>query len=410
MNEHSGDNHYHTPPRPPPHTHKKSSALPDGNYDIFIIPPHSAGSGFLYLPSLKPNTNSFIAGFLSALIIVIVYNILTPTLYKLFALLNSGIGILLLLLSSAAIFHVYHTSPFLASSRPYFNNDHNTPKPTASSSSSSYTYQTHNNPAPPRSTFTSTPSSPESPWDKARAETRRREASRAQAAAATAAKEASERLAKEAAEKNKWEQARAREKDIREREAREKIAKERAERTNTAKPSTQHYHPSSPVTGRKYEKPTAESVGGTDSDYHSQTQKDRSKHVYAESENMSESSYAPSGSTTRTTPPPSSHSNPTERYKTTDENKVVIKGVYMFTNKQKMPESMLVAGNAGVTDGLILRITTEGLFIDDDVRGVPQREWDVKAWGIKLVEVSLSSPLFRLLDDGFTDSFYYIDW
>ena len=25
-------------------------------------------------------------------------------------------------------------------------------------------------------------------------------------------------------------------------------------------------------------------------------------------------------------------------------------------------------------------------FIDDDVRGVPQREWDVKAWTLKLVE------------------------
>lgn len=40
-----------------------------------------------------------------------------------------------------------------------------------------------------------------------------------------------------------------------------------------------------------------------------------------------------------------------------------------------------------MTDGLVLRITTEGLFIDDDVRGVPQREWDVKAWTLKLVEV-----------------------
>jgi hypothetical protein len=40
-----------------------------------------------------------------------------------------------------------------------------------------------------------------------------------------------------------------------------------------------------------------------------------------------------------------------------------------------------------VTDGLVLRITTEGLFIDDDIRGVPQREWDVKAWTMKLVEV-----------------------
>ena len=47
----------------------------------------------------------------------------------------------------------------------------------------------------------------------------------------------------------------------------------------------------------------------------------------------------------------------------------------------------LVSGMGSVTDGLVLRITTEGLFIDDDVRGVPQREWDVKAWTLKLVEV-----------------------
>jgi hypothetical protein len=33
------------------------------------------------------------------------------------------------------------------------------------------------------------------------------------------------------------------------------------------------------------------------------------------------------------------------------------------------------------------------LFIDDDVRGVPQREWDVKAWTLKLVEVWC--PTFR---------------
>ncbi|CRK45824.1 hypothetical protein BN1723_006732 [Verticillium longisporum] len=53
----------------------------------------------------------------------------------------------------------------------------------------------------------------------------------------------------------------------------------------------------------------------------------------------------------------------------------------------KTPASNLLSGIGTVTDGLILRITTEGLFIDDDVRGVPQREWDVKAWTLKLVEV-----------------------
>lgn len=66
----------------------------------------------------------------------------------------------------------------------------------------------------------------------------------------------------------------------------------------------------------------------------------------------------------------------------------MIKAVYSFNNAfLKTPTSQLVAGVGSVTDGLILRITTEGLFIDDDVRSVPQREWDVKAWTMKLVEV-----------------------
>jgi hypothetical protein len=32
-------------------------------------------------------------------------------------------------------------------------------------------------------------------------------------------------------------------------------------------------------------------------------------------------------------------------------------------------------------------MTTEGLFIDDVIRKQPQREWDVKAWSVKLIEV-----------------------
>lgn len=98
----------------------------------------------------------------------------------------------------------------------------------------------------------------------------------------------------------------------------------------------------------------------------------------------SESSYAASHSTARTTPPPS-HRGP---YTTKDPDKIVLKAVYSFNNQFiKTPSSQLVSGVGTVTDGLILRITTEGLFIDDDVRGVPQREWDVKAWTMKLVEV-----------------------
>lgn len=75
-------------------------------------------------------------------------------------------------------------------------------------------------------------------------------------------------------------------------------------------------------------------------------------------------------------------------YTTKDPDKIVIKAVYGFLNSfAKTPASQLVSGVGSVTDGLILRITTEGLFIDDDVRGVPQREWDIKAWTLKLVEV-----------------------
>lgn len=75
-------------------------------------------------------------------------------------------------------------------------------------------------------------------------------------------------------------------------------------------------------------------------------------------------------------------------YSTKDPDKIVISAVYLFMNQfSKTPASQLVSGVGTVTDGLILRITTEGLFIDDDVRGVPQREWDVKAWTLKSVEV-----------------------
>ena len=85
----------------------------------------------------------------------------------------------------------------------------------------------------------------------------------------------------------------------------------------------------------------------------------------------------PSQSTSRTTPPPS-HRAP---YRSTDAQKIIIKAVYLFNKKfTNKPISKLVSGVGAVTDGLVLRISTEGLFIDDDVRKVAQREWDVKAW------------------------------
>ena len=76
------------PPRPPPHGQNPrppgggqgGCGLPDGNYDIFIIPPHSSGSGFLYLPSLKPQRNSFIAGVASTLVCVYIWSLVAPVL------------------------------------------------------------------------------------------------------------------------------------------------------------------------------------------------------------------------------------------------------------------------------------------------------------------------------------------
>lgn len=156
-------------------------------------------------------------------------------------------------------------------------------------------------------------------------------------------------------------------------------------------PTAQRSQPPSPT--KRPPPPTAKTFRGTEDDAYSYRPYDQPKkplHKKAPSSVWSESSYAASQSTSRTTPPPS-HRGP---YSTKDPNKIVIKAVYAFNNAfQKTPTSQLVAGVGSVTDGLILKIKTEGLFIDDDVRDVPQREWDVKAWSMKLVEVWC--PFFR---------------
>ena len=230
-----------------------------------------------------------------------------------------------------------------------------------------------------------------------------------------AEKEALEKLAREKAEKEALEKL-AREKAEKEaREARLKEAKLRAEVAAEFKPkeSTSTYafsavgektnpwprgqppaarsQPPSPT--KKPPIPTAKTYLGTDEDAFSYRPYDKPKkpmHKKSHSSLYSESSYAASHSTSRTTPPPSNRGP----YSTKDPDKIVIKAVYSFNNAfLKTPTSQLVSGVGSVTDGLILRITTEGLFIDDDVRGVPQREWDVKAWTMKLVEVWC--PSFR---------------
>ncbi|KAI0165906.1 hypothetical protein GGR57DRAFT_141413 [Xylariaceae sp. FL1272] len=146
-----------------------------------------------------------------------------------------------------------------------------------------------------------------------------------------------------------------------------------------------------PSAARRPPPPTAKSFRGTDEDTYSYRPYDQPKaHSRRRSGEtvFTESSYAASQSTSRTTPPPSMRAP----YSTKDPSKIVIKAVYAFLNQySKTPASQLLSGLHPVTDGLILRITTEGLFIDDDLRGVPQREWDVKAWTLKTMGIHCPS-------------------
>ncbi len=155
--------------------------------------------------------------------------------------------------------------------------------------------------------------------------------------------------------------------------------------------------PSSP--SKKPPAPTAKSDLGTDEDAYSFRPYDKPKRPARKKSisDMSETSWAPSQSTARTTPPPSVRAP----YTTKDPDKIVIHAVYGYLNQfAKTPSSQLISGVGSVTDGLILRVTTEGLFIDDDVRGVAQREWDVKAWTLKMVEVWCPAHSAALANSG----------
>lgn len=243
-------------------------------------------------------------------------------------------------------------------------------------------------------------------WEKAREETKKRADEQKAKEAEKKRKEDLEKRLKELREKE------ARERELREKLAREKLAREKTQKEEDDKPKGSTYafsavgertnpwprgqpaarsQPSSPT--KKPPPPTARTYLGTEEETYSFRPYDKPKkpmHKKSHSSLYSESSYAASQSTSRTTPPPS-HRGP---YSTKDPDKIVIKAVYSFNNAfLKTPTSQLISGVGSVTDGLILRITTEGLFIDDDVRGVPQREWDVKAWTMKLVEVWC--PSFR---------------
>lgn len=417
------------PPPPPPHGQnpRPPGGLPDGNYDIFIIPPHSAGSGFLYLPSLQPHRNSFIAGAAVALVAVGIYAIVMPVLKAWLATVMAGNawGVLVLVIivgAGAWAFGKTSVEGAAGADPPGGNTGGAGASAQQQSGAWGAPPRPQSGPEPQPTQSAPKPESAQTGWEKARDETRKREEARKRAeemdrkrAEGAKAREEAERAAKAKAEKEKWEQARAREKEQREREARERLAKEKRESTpdrdrvirerieklrkEREERERQKAASSPSATGRasprkEYVRPTAKSYAGTDDEYSfrpydtppppPKPKPPAHKASSASSiSGVSDSSYAPSHTTARTTPPPSMRGP----YSTTDPDKIQIKGVYLFNDSfPTKPVSQLVVAQAGVTDGLILNIRTEGLFIDDDVRKVPQREWDVKAWTLKLVE------------------------
>ncbi|KAM0738319.1 hypothetical protein ACQRIT_006056 [Beauveria bassiana] len=492
------------PPPPPPHGEMpRSGGLPPGKYDIFVIPEHSAGSGFLYLPSLQPNINSFVAGFASALILVALCQSMAPAFRAWWdsfqGLGNMGITLLIIGVgfgawalgrtqndsgSSSSSKSKASGSPpppphsgtragpapgGYASTPPPNNPPPNNPPPN-SPPPNDPPPQSPPPPPPPRNAGADKPQSswqkpppptgnkrPENPkpsakgsWEKARDEMRKKEEERkAKEAEQKRREELAKRLAELRAKEAKERMEREKEKQRKEKEIADKNGKEAkiaeakaaaakvaeakaaqakaaevktaAEKAKAAAP-TQIPSPTTDRVGSSYaysgvgEKmsmwpngkppapssitskapssppkkqppaPTARTFVSTDEDAFSYRPYDKPRRHQRRNSGgsmASDGSWAPSHTTAHTSPPPSMRGP----YTTKDPDKIVIQAVYLFMNQYaKTPASQLISGVGTVTDGLILRITTEGLFIDDDVRGVPQREWDVKAWTLKLVE------------------------
>lgn len=433
------------PPPPPPHGSNqqgaRSGGLPDGRYDIFVIPPHSSGSGFLYLPSLQTQRNSFLAGCFCTAASFFIYTTAVPVVkdWLLTTINGGGGGVFMLICGIAVVAWAFgKTQGEWAQSSPGENSRANTGSGGHQGPNSSR----YSNAAPPPQTHTPPPQSPPPPppppnhgtsnpppqsswqrsppqantkanttgakssWEKAREETRKREEERKKAEELKRRREelekerqkqrekdASERLERERKEKKEKEEKVAaaaaaavraemeKEKEKARAEAQalaDAAAKARAEAQAQAQAQAQASPKRPPMPSARTER---------DDDAYSFRPYDRPKQTHkanSAASMYSESSYAPSQSTARTTPPPSARGP----YSTKDPDKIILKGVFAFNNAfMRTPISQLISGQGNVTDGLILRITTEGFFIDDDVRGVAQREWDVKAWTMKLAEV-----------------------
>lgn len=442
------------PPPPPPHganpgntagssdndgRYRSSTDLPDGPYDIFVIPPHSSGSGFLYLPSLKCHRNSFLAGVAAALVAVALYVNVLPVLKSWFSgvVANGGMGVFMLVIGVAVAGWAFGKTQSEAgssgsdSSRPGTTGgagtrggsgagtntsnsggqksgasfggapNHGQQYPGGQYPSGQYTgaHQHYNDAqSGPNTGGGAGPSDKRPEWDKSREDTQRKEEIRRKMEEFRKKRKEEEEKKKEQEEKEAKEQQQKREKEAREREfrewkekrAKEKAEKEAADKAAAEKAAQDKAARSAPPSGQQQssqKKPPFASVKtAAEDDAYSFRPYDRPR-PSANKTNpapsiFSESLY--SQSTARTTPPPSRR----EPYTTKDPDKVIINGVYSFNNTyMRTPVAQLVSGQGHVTDGLIMRITTEGMFVDDDVRGIAQREWDIKAWTLKVVEV-----------------------
>ncbi|KAL8646040.1 MAG: hypothetical protein Q9210_006359 [Variospora velana] len=438
------------PPPPPPHgtSSGSRSGLPPGNYDIFVIPPHSAGGGFLYLPSLQTHRNSFLAGVGCTLVAVAIWTVVFPVLREWFATIvaSGGMAVVVLLIGVGVAGWAWgktqtetggphgggttgatsgnsqptggptpqYTAPPPPPPPPPPEQPAPAPEPEARpppkpswQRSQNGTAGTGGTARPSGTTFgagvgtggAANAGAAKGAWEKAREETRKKEEDRKRMEELRKKRDEAEQervkqREKDAREREVRERREKREQELREKreqESREKREQELKEKAEAAPPPPRHTapkaetsRPDSPT--KRHQQPTAKTA--TEDDAYSYRPYDKPKrpaHTATSASSIySESSYAPSQSTSRTTPPPS-HRGP---YHSKDPDKIVLKAVYSFNNTfTRVPIAQLVSGVGSVTDGLILRITTEGLFIDDDVRGVPQREWDVKAWTLKLVEV-----------------------
>jgi len=252
-----------------------------------------------------------------------------------------------------------------------------TPKPGAWQNPSQSS-GTNSAPPPPKPSFSTTSDSTpnQSSWDKAREEMRRKkEQETASSTKPNPSSTSPNANDKADAEKARWEQARTREREAREKEAREKVAAERAQReqAKAAGPFTSEpqANTSRPFNTPNRPKPATAYTSYTESTFSSAT-----------------GSTFSSTSSHSTTPTEHSHQPPrqTGPYTSTSLDKVLIHSVHLFGDSLSTPTASLFAKTGSITDGLVLRMTTEGLFVDDDVRGVPLREWDIKAWGIKTIE------------------------